>query len=283
MKQIYFLTFSLMMAFVINAQTTIDLTTIDAAYTTTVDNELVIDLATTASTIAAPKLSMANPFLGSSATEYEISFDINNYKGTDSIKVLGAVLSIYDATLGRMYFTNGSYLGYNDGEYYDANLIDYGIGTDFLGGNKWSNVKLRFNATSFAVYVNNTLAYDINSTNITIVNNLSDQARVLTFLQNAQLLVFGTGSWWSDNAREDGTYFDAQFSYIKNIKFATAFSDLTHINQTIAPAKVIATEYFTISGAKVNANFDNLAPGIYIKREFLSNGSTISAKIGKTK
>lgn len=281
MKKIYTSILGLLMVAALNAQTTIDISQIDGAYTKTVEGELVIDLATTSSAIAAPKLSFANPFLGATATEAEISFDIYNYHGTDSIKVLGAIFGIFDATLGRMYFSNGSYLGYNDGEYFDANLVNYGLGVDFLGGNEWKNVKIQFTNDGYALYVDNTLAYNQASSNVTITATLTSQARVITFLHNAATLAFGTGSWWSDNTRPDGTYWDAQFSYIKNIKFANALSATTGIEENVGDAKVIRTEYFNIAGANVGSNFNVLVPGIYVKRELLSNGKARATKIGK--
>ncbi len=282
MKKLYTSILGLLMVATINAQTTIDISQIDAAYTKTVDGALVIDLATTASAIAAPKLSFANPFLGATTSEAEIQFDIYNYNGTDSLKVLGAIFGIYDATLGRMYFSNGSYLGYNDGEYYDANLINYGLGIDYLGGNEWKNVKLQFTNDGFALYVNNALAYNQNSTDITITSTLSSQARVITFLHNAATLAFGTGSWWSDNTRGDGTYWDLQYSYLKNITFSNTLSTTTGIEQQNADnAKVISTEYFNIAGAKVGSNYNVLVPGIYVKRELLNNGKARVTKIGK--
>lgn len=44
--------------------TTVDISTLDTANTTTFESELVVDVATAASTIAAPEVSISNPFAG---------------------------------------------------------------------------------------------------------------------------------------------------------------------------------------------------------------------------
>ncbi len=212
----------LVVSLTINAQTVIDISAIDAAYTKTVDTDLVIDVATIASKLDSPKLWFANPFKGKEFTNAEISFDVNNYLGSDSIKVLGALLAFYDNQLGRMYFSNGSYLGYNaTGGWYDANLQSYSLDSNFIGGNVWKNVKLRFSADGYSLYVNDVLAYNKYSKHITTGGGLTDHSNVITFLQNADTLVFGTGSWWSSNTRPDGTFWDLQYSYLKNIKFSS--------------------------------------------------------------
>src|SRR4030043_413186 len=143
MRRFCFFALALLASWAINAQTVIDISAIDAAYTKTVDEELVIDVATTASKVASPKLSFANPFKGMDFSEAQISFDVYTYH-PDSIKVLGSLLAIFDATLGRMYFSNGSYLGYNAvGGYFDANLNSYALDSNFIGTQTWKNIKLQ--------------------------------------------------------------------------------------------------------------------------------------------
>ena len=138
----------------------------------------------------------------------------------DSIKVLGSLLAFYDNTLGRMYFSNGSYLGYNaNGGFFDANLKSYALDSNFIGTLTWKSVKLQFTGTGYALYVDDVLAYNQSSTDVTISGSVTNYNNVISFLQNADTLVIGTGSWWSDNTRDDGTYWDNQFSYIKNLSF----------------------------------------------------------------
>jgi hypothetical protein len=225
MRKFYFFLFALFASIPLHAQTTVlDLSKIDAAYTTTFEEQLVIDVATTASKVASPKLSFTNPFKGLDFSEAQISFDVYTYH-PDSIKVLGSLLALFDTTLGRMYFSNGSYLGYNGvGGWFDANLQSYALDSNFIGTQTWKNIKLQFTATGYAMYVDNVLAFDQSSTDVTINGTLTDYSNVISFLQKASTLVIGTGSWWSDNTRDDGTYYDNQFSYLKNIKFSPDFS-----------------------------------------------------------
>lgn len=270
---------AMMVSFAVSSQTIIDISAIDAAYTTTVDNDLVIDVLTTSSPVATPLLSYDNPFKGLEFTDAEISFDVNNHMGTDSIKVLGSMFAIFDEELGRMYMSNGSYLGFNDGQFIDANLIDFALGTDFIGGKTWKNVKLKFSAQGFAMYVDDVLAFDQNSTDVTIASDVADYNQIITFLQNASTLVFGTGSWWSDNSREDGTFWDAQYSYLKNISFTTSNAPTTAVSDFVADLKVISKEYYMLSGAKVSNDFNALVPGIYILRTTYDNGAVKGSKV----
>lgn len=280
MKKLFSIGIALFMTFAAGAQTTIDISAVNSAYTTTVDGSLVIDVAKTASKIASPLVSFTNPFKGKSFTTAEISFDVYNYS---DVHVLGALLSIYDPTLGRMYFSNGSYWGYNaTGGWFDANLVNYGVGTNFIGSNTWKNVKLQFSSTGYAMYVDNVLAFNQSSTGVTINGNLTDYTKPISFLQNAASFVIGTGSWWSDNTKTDGTYWDAQSSYIKNIKFTTDFT--TSVAQASTEvASVVANEFFSIGGARLGSDYNALPAGVYIKKSIFNNGSVQCAQIAKNR
>jgi hypothetical protein len=289
MKKIYLFAALLFAAFSLSAQTTqtIDLSTVDGTLTTTFEDELVIDAAECASAIADPLLSFNNPLKGKTFSEAEISFDVYNYHGTDSIKVLGALISFW--TLGadpqeRLYFSNGGYLGWNIGNdnWLDANMNAYALDTDFLGGNAWKNVRLRFFADGYAMYVDDVLAFDNNSTDVTIASGANfDPATIVTYLQNTDLFVVGTGSWWSDNTRDDGTYWDAQYSYLKNIRFVQDPFAVTVQPADVQEPTVVSEEYFNITGARMTSKFEDLEPGIYIRRALLDNGKYRSEKIMK--
>jgi hypothetical protein len=282
MRKLYILPLFLMLTVFVFGQTNIDLTGIDEQLTTTFEEELVLDVATTASTVAEPALSLENPFQGGEFTEAEISFDVYNY---GDIHVLGALFAIFDAELGRMYFTNGSYLGYNAiGGWFDANMIDYGIDTDFISTESWKNIKLQFTQDGFAMFVDNELAFNESSTDVTINTDpeapFTDYSNVISFLQQASSLVFGTGSWWSDNSDEEGNYYDVQLSYMKNITFTPDFS--TSVKQFAnANAELIKVDYYNTSGVKTGTNFQSLNRGLYIKKETYSNGKIQTSKIIK--
>ena len=283
MKKLYTLLVVLLVTVSVSAQTTtIDLSAVDQNLTTEFEGETVLDVAECASPDSAPALSYTNPFQGLSFTEAEIAFDVYTYEPVDSIKVLGSLISIFDPALGRMYFTNGSYLGFNNGSFVDGNLDNFGIGVDFLGVMQWRSVQLQFDTTGYAVYVDGELAYDETSTDVPSAGNLADYGEIITFLQNASTLLFGTGSFWSSNTRPDGTYWDAQFSYMKNITFTPNFSttniEEVDFSQFGAPVR---ESYFNLNGAEVNADVNALAPGMYVKKEFFRNGAVRASKVVK--
>jgi hypothetical protein len=220
MKKIYLFTIALFVSLAISAQT-INSTDIDISAIEDSLTVQAIDVAACTSKVAAPALWYDNPFKDQTFDTAEICFDVFNY---GDIHVLGALLAIYDydSAGGRMYFTNGSYLGYNaNDEYFDANLVSYSLDSNFIGNNTWKNVRLQFTAAGYAMYVDEVLAFDQNSSDVTIAGTLTDYSHVITFLQKADTLVFGTGSWWSDNQDASGNYYDIQYSYLKNITFIT--------------------------------------------------------------
>ena len=296
MKKIYLLFVALFLSAAISAQEVIplDLTQVSGDYTTEVDGELALDVATLASPVASPNLYYENPFKGKTFEEAEISFDVYNY---DTLHVLGALFGIYDSQLGRMYFTNGSYLGYNGvGGWYDANLSNYALDSSFLGMEEWHSVDLQFTNSGFALYVDDSLAYDESDTTAAAPITMNSESSTETgqpfsaydstiyFLQNADTLVFGTGSWWSDNATGGGHYWDVQYSYLKNIKFTTEFSQVTSIRerQKLEPnGEVLREEYIDLRGRVISDEYDELEPGLYIKKAYYSNGAVETTKIFK--
>jgi hypothetical protein len=286
MKKNYLLLTFVLAAFQGFSQNTdIDLTAVDPSYTVVVDNELSIDVSSASSTIAAPAVSFNNPFYGESLTEAEIRFDLKNYYGSDSLRVLGSLVSMFDANLGRMYFSNGGYLGVNlNGDWMDANMNNFGLDQDFFQNDEWKTVKLRFDANGFAVYVNDTLAYDNNSTNVMINGSgtLTGNS-ILTFLSSATTLAIGTGSWWSDNSSGSGFFWDQQYSYLKNITLSTEFTTSTE-NQLIVDEndKLLNVEYYNMNGQKVGNTIEDLRgmpKTIYVKRESYKSGKMKSVQI----
>ncbi len=150
-----------------------------------------------------PVYAYENPFHGKDTSQGAI---IEFYANpTWDVHVLGTIFAIngsgaYD---GKLYFTPGSYLGYNSagfGGFYDANLFNYNIVTDYIKDGALIRIELLPNG--FAVYANDILCYDQ-----TILNNPeaadgdftaeSDFSPVLTWLSGAEALYFGYGSWWN--------------------------------------------------------------------------------------
>lgn len=165
----------------------------------------VIDLSLHAETTGdrTPVYAYENPFKGQDTSKGAI---IEFYANpTWDVHVLGTIFAIngsgeYD---GKLYFTPGSYLGYNSagfGGFYDANLFNYNIVTDYIKNGALIRIELL--PDGFAVYSDNVLCYDQ-----TILDNpeagdgdftsTSDFSNVLTWLSGAEALYFGYGSWWN--------------------------------------------------------------------------------------
>ena len=147
--------------------------------------------------------SFANPFNKNVINGLEIyngvsiEFDV---EGTGSY--LSTILSFQGG--GRMYFTGGSYLGYNAlGGYFDANVqngTSWAAGTDFINGG--AHIKINITATGFEVYADDVLAYslsDLTAGTIKGSNTVTSFSNVLKWLNNtAETIDFGWGSWWAD-------------------------------------------------------------------------------------
>lgn len=151
-------------------------------------------------------LSMTNPFRTianlDTTKDVKIKFDVES---TGTKNVLAAILSFMGnrGLNGRLYFSPGSYLGYNaTGGYFDANLHSYAMVTDYIGSSK-STVEITFTSTGFEVDVNGVKAYDqsIVSDPAAGGGNLTDYNNVLNWITTkADEVFFGKGSWWADPA-----------------------------------------------------------------------------------
>lgn len=144
----------------------------------------------------------------------------NPFKGTDTsggvvlefyaqptweVHELGAIFAFtgsgdYD---GKLYFSPGSYLGFNSepfGGYYDANLYNYLLVTDYI--KEGAKMRIELSPGGFAVYADDTLCYDQSilddpSAGAGDFNASSDFSSVLEWLAGADTLYFGYGSWWN--------------------------------------------------------------------------------------
>lgn len=138
-----------------------------------------------------------------------------NVTRTGNYEYLSNILGFTDSTAsGKLYFTGGSYLGYNaTGGYFDANVITgttWSTGTDFIGTS--ASVEIHLLPSGYAVYVNGQLAYtqaDITNGTIKGSNSISAYTSVLKWLnQNSDTLNFGWGSWWDGGLK--GTISDVE-------------------------------------------------------------------------
>lgn len=144
-----------------------------------------------------------NPFKGKDTSKgVVLEFYANP---TWEVHELGAIFAFngsgeYD---GKLYFSPGSYLGFNSeafGGYFDANLFNYTIVTDYIKDG--AKIRIELKPGGFEVYSNDVLCYDQ-----TILDDPnagagdftadSDFSGVLEWLAGADVLYFGYGSWWN--------------------------------------------------------------------------------------
>lgn len=144
-----------------------------------------------------------NPFLGRDTSKGVI---LEFYADpTWEVHELGAIFAFngsgeYD---GKLYFSPGSYLGFNSqafGGYFDANLFNYTIVTDYIKDG--AKIRIELLPDGFAVYADDVLCYDqtiLDDPNAGSgdFTSESDFSGVLTWLAGADVLYFGYGSWWN--------------------------------------------------------------------------------------
>ncbi|WP_310602600.1 LamG-like jellyroll fold domain-containing protein [Anaerosporobacter sp.] len=123
-----------------------------------------------------------------------IEFDVER---TGDIRMLGTILSMMGGS-GRLYFTPGSYLGYNAaGSYFDANVNSFTLVEDYIGAS--STVAININKDGFSVSVDGKEVY--NEEIIGTENGggtVASYANVLSWINgSADKLYFGYGSWWN--------------------------------------------------------------------------------------
>lgn len=138
-----------------------------------------------------------NPFAGNDTSGgVVIEFTAER---TGAIHVLGTIFGIQTSG-GRIYFTPGSYLGYNgSGGYYDANMYNYALVKDYIG--EKANVKIELTPSGFTVTMDGVVAYteEILQDPATGSSTVTDFKKVLTDLSQTGNLYFGYGSWWNAN------------------------------------------------------------------------------------
>lgn len=130
-----------------------------------------------------------------------VSFDIVRTAASDR---LSNIIS-FNNKLGKLYFTGGSYLGYNDfnDHYMDANLnANFLPGEDYLLDNIKVNIKIEILSSGFNVYQNGTKVYSSAEVKMGTVpggfSNNNPETTILSWLKTAPELNFGSGNFWND-------------------------------------------------------------------------------------
>lgn len=134
--------------------------------------------------------------------EVEATGALKDWNGLDTIFGFNGV-----GGSGKLYFTAGSYLGYNaTGGFYDANIqtgTSWAMGTDFLGtkSKKSAKVRIDFLPQGYQVSVNGSVVYTNESIDDGTLKgsnaSLNSYSSVLNWLNNtATTFNLGYGSWW---------------------------------------------------------------------------------------
>lgn len=129
-----------------------------------------------------------------------IEFDVKG-TGTALSNIIAFTAGDSSAYSGRLYFTGGSYFGYNaTGGYFDANLENYALVTDYINGE--ATIKIVIDDCGFEVYSNDVLAYtsdELKAGTLKGAYTITNYCNVLKWLnEDADKIRLGTGNWWTD-------------------------------------------------------------------------------------
>ncbi|MCD8118267.1 MAG: glycoside hydrolase family 43 protein [Lachnospiraceae bacterium] len=123
---------------------------------------------------------------------------------TGSATSLSNILGINAGAQGGLYFTGGTYLGYNaTGGYFDANLdsTTWTAGINYLStADTEVAIEIRIYSYTYEVYVDGTKVYDMDTVEAGTTagsNSIENMYYVLNYLNStATELDLGWGSWW---------------------------------------------------------------------------------------
>lgn len=179
-----------------------------------------------------------NPFKGQD-TSKGVIFEFKAAP-TWEVSALGTIFSLLGTgeNDGRLYFTPGSYLGYNSGNYggfFDANLKDYLLVEDYIKDQ--ATIKIEIVPSGFSVYANGKLAYDQSILDDETrgsgdYTGSSDFSPVLDWIAHADTLNFGYGSWWN-NVHADEAYIE-----LSDVRFQLADGTVVFDKLTVDQALI---------------------------------------------
>lgn len=148
--------------------------------------------------------SFANPYHDTAediSRGVVIRFDVTRTAASDR---LSNIIS-FNNKLGKLYFTGGSYLGYNDfnDHFFDANLKSgFNAGTDYLETNKKVTIQMEITAKGVVVSkdgkeIYSTATLKAGTTEGSYSGN-NPETTVLSWIKSVPELNFGSGNFWPD-------------------------------------------------------------------------------------
>lgn len=152
------------------------------------------------STVLDGSLYVRNPFCNKTNAGVNITNGISiefDVKRTGDVNMLGTILSMLGDN-GRLFFTPGSYLGYNaEGSFFDANVKDFKMVNDYIGDS--ATVRINIHKSGFNVSVDGEEVYNENILNTENgKGTITSYENILSWISSsADKLYFGYGSWWN--------------------------------------------------------------------------------------
>lgn len=161
--------------------------------------EYYIDAPINLSNAAEGTYRVANPFNKATTAGLEIYNGVSIEFDVEGEGPYLSTLLSFNSGDSRMFFTGGSYLGYNaTGGFFDANVTtgdSWAAGTDYIKGK--ATIRIDIDGTGFKVYADGNLAYD--QTSVNAGATLTSYANMLLWLNNtAETMNFGWGAFWAD-------------------------------------------------------------------------------------
>lgn len=154
-------------------------------------------------------LNVPNPFYQGTSKGLDLSGGVSiefDVVRTGEVHPLATVLGFTGG--GKLYFTPGSYLGYNAaGGYFDANIDirqdGYYLAQDYIGSQ--ARITLTFLPQGFEVKKDGETVFTQELVNSDYgQGTLTDYSLLLKWLyESADTLNFGSGSWWSETGRDE--------------------------------------------------------------------------------
>ena len=227
--------------------------------------------------------SFANPYHDTAediSRGVVIRFDVTRTAASDR---LSNIIS-FNNKLGKLYFTGGSYLGFNDfnDHFFDANLKSgFNAGTDYLETNKKVTIQMEITAKGVVVSkdgkeIYSTATLKAGTTEGSYSGN-NPETTVLSWIKSVPELNFGSGNFWPDLIFK-GKISNVVCSYIQPaIAVNGGSSSLNGVYTQDYENVTDVSQVWTSTNAQVNLSIKSYAlHGKYVDYDFTGDTKTNS-------